>query len=262
MGAPYDGVSPLYGTTPWDGVNRTGTVFELSRGATHWNNKTIHDFSSFAGDGDTANAQLFIDGAGDIFGTTELGGDQGDGALFEFVPKNDGKGWSYKILHSFCVVVCAEGYEPSNGGALAMDAAGGVYGTTMFGAGGGGAVFKLLPNGKKSQISTLYSYSCGGSDCPDGYFAVGGVVLDSSGNLLALARYGGAVGYGTLLKLSPSGERLGRYDFCSQENCVDGKYPSATVIIDQTGNLFGTAWGGGAHDDGNGHGGTVFELTP
>lgn len=260
-GALYDGVSPLYGTTPFGGANGTGIVFQLTPSHGHWKKKTIHDFSSSDSDGDTANAQLFIDGAGDIFGTTELGGTEGSGALFEFIPERN-KTWSYKILHSFCSE-CAQGYEPGTGGALAMDGAGNVYGTTMFGAAGdAGAIFKLLPNGRKSQISTVFSFSCVNSVCPDGYYPLGGIVLDDAGSIFSLEQFGGAAGYGTLLQLSPSGEKLGRYDFCSQENCLDGGYPTATVIKDQAGDLFGTTWRGGAHDDGSEYGGTIFELTP
>ena len=259
-GSLYDGVSPLYGTTMFGGASDTGIVFELTQDGGHWKAKTIHDFPSFGGDGSYVNAQLFIDGAGDIFGTTKYGGSgDGSGTLFEFVPQRS-KAWQYRILHSFCSD-CAEGYEPGGGGALAMDGAGAVYGATMLGGAGGGSIFKLLPRGRKSNVGTLYSY-CTVQDCPDGGAVSGGVVLDNAGNIFALAPYGGAGGGGTLLKLSPSGEMLSQYNFCGEQTCGGGTYPAATVMVDQGGNLFGTTQLGGAHDDGNGHGGTVFELTP
>ncbi len=61
---------------------------------------------------------------------------------------------------------------------------------------------------------------------------------------LAMTLPAAAQGYGVI------------YSFCSQTGCVDGQQPNG-LIEDRTGNLYGTAYEGGAHNEG-----VVFELSP
>ena len=67
----------------------------------------------------------------------------------------------------------------------------------------------------------------------------------------------GAKGYGTVFAIVPGHHLRTLYTFCSQNSCSDGTTPRAGLILDTSGDLYGTTFGGGAHSSG-----TVFEVTP
>lgn len=99
----------------------------------------------------------------------------------------------------------------------------------------------------------LHSFGAAG----DGAEPYAGLVIDKEGNLFGTNITGGAYNWGTVFKVTPSGEESVLYSFCAESNCTDGQYPQAGVVLDKDGNLFGTTADGGAYD-----GGTVFEVTP
>lgn len=150
------------------------------------------------------------------------------------------------VLYSF-------GLSPDAAGPYAeivMDKEGNVYGTTD---GGGknnyGAVFKITPSGKE-----LHYGFCSQPGCTDGSVPLSSLIM-AEGNVYGTTSQGGAKGYGTVFKITPQGEESVLYSFCSQPGCTDGSYPSAGLITDGKGNLYGTASSGG-------HGvGTVFKVT-
>lgn len=108
----------------------------------------------------------------------------------------------------------------------------------------------------------LYTFGANGPD--DGGQPLGKLVSDGAGNLYGTTKGGGSNGDGTVFELSPT---LGGqwtesilYNFCSQPGCSDGASPAAGLILDQSGNLYGTTLQGGLVQ-----GccfGTVFELSP
>jgi uncharacterized repeat protein (TIGR03803 family) len=165
--------------------------------------------------------------------------------VFELTP-----GGQEKVLHSFAGGT--DGKLPVS--ALIADAAGNLYGTTAEGGstgctdvGGCGTVFKLASDGTET---VLYAFQ----GTPDGDFPTGSVVMDQAGNLYGTTSSGGADDYyGTIFKVSPSGAETVLHSFTGGS---DGAYPSAGVIADQAGNLYGTAQAGGGA---NKHG-TVYEL--
>ena len=141
---------------------------------------------------------VIFDPAGNLYGTTSTGGntDKGCdcGTVFKLIPNPDGT-WTEKVLHRFATGGLM-GSNPVNG--LAMDAAGNLYGTTLNGAHGFGAVFKLTtnPDGTWTK-STLHAFSGHG----DGGHA-SWLILDSVGNLYGTAFDGGA-GYGVVFEITP-----------------------------------------------------------
>jgi uncharacterized repeat protein (TIGR03803 family) len=267
-GALYDGTSPLYGTTSAGGnFSTSGTVFQLApeSGSGKWKEVLLHAFCKVAScpDGAEPNGGLFMDGAGNLFGTTLLGSKRGVGALFELMPPSgDGK-WKDKTVFDFCLDgVCAGGYEPMAG--VTADASGALYGTTYFGGDtdqAGGVVYKIVLGGRKAHETVLHTY-CNDDTCPDGDLSTAAVTLDGDGDVFAVASMGGAFGFGTILKLSPSGDVLDQVDFCALANCADGANPAAAVYRDSAGDLFGTTLRGGTHADDQGNGGTIYEVTP
>lgn len=172
-------------------------------------------------------------------------------------------GGKLKVLHVF--KGGNDGVAPS--GNLVFDAKGNLYGTTTQGGGsnncnsfnkGCGTVFQLMPASKgpwKEQI--LYSFQNGASA---GVGLNGSLVVDKSGNVYGTAFYDGKDFEGTVFELQPGSGGWSEsiiYPFCSQEKCTDGANPDSGLILDSSGNLFGSATAGGTEQ-----GGVAFELTP
>src|ERR1017187_3297435 len=124
-GLIFDAAGNLYGTTSDGGTSNSGTLFELTPAAGGtWTEKVLHSFSGGA-DGTHPYAGLIFDAAGNLYGTTDLGGAYGYGTVFELTPGAGGT-WTEKVLHNF-----------NNGtdgqisyGGLIFDAAGNLYGPT------------------------------------------------------------------------------------------------------------------------------------
>jgi uncharacterized repeat protein (TIGR03803 family) len=250
----------LYGTTEFGGSNNTGTVFKLSPSAGGYTESILY---SFAGGSDAANpvAGLAIDGTGNLYGTTAYGGSGGGisspsyGTVFELASNGTG-GYTESVLYRF--TGGSDGANPF--GALIMDSAGNLYGTTQYGGGSQneGAVFKLAPNGSGEYTeSVVYSFS-GGSD---GANPLATLILDTAGNMYGTTQAGGGSNNsGTVFMLSPNGS--GGYAesvLYSFTGGSDGSLPTAGLIMDSTGNIYGTAAYSGS--DGLGYG-TVFEIYP
>jgi uncharacterized repeat protein (TIGR03803 family) len=261
-GALYDGVSPLYGVTYSGGtfVNQNGygegTAFALSpdTGTGRWKEKVIYDFCQNA-DCSTKLPQpssaLTADAAGNLYGTADQDGFNGN--LFELSPKARSGAWAETTLYSFCSQQsCADGEAPEADTVL-LDSEGNLYGTTLEGGSGfEGVMYAFSP--QQSKLSVLYSF-CTQANCADGGVPRAGVIKDSSGNLFGTTTDDG-FGAGTVYELT-GGSLHTLYTFCSQTGCADGSDPKASLIMDASGNLYGTTSEGGAHQ-----GGTVFEVTP
>jgi uncharacterized repeat protein (TIGR03803 family) len=138
-----DAAGNLFGTTQGGGAHRAGTVFEIA--------KTKHGYASspttlvsFTGaDGSGPLGDLIADAAGNLFGTTTVGGAHGDGTVFEIAKTPDGYASAPTVLVSFSR---AEGSFPD--GSLIADAAGDLFGTTEGrGADNGGTVFEITDSG-------------------------------------------------------------------------------------------------------------------
>ena len=155
-GFPSDGNSPyagliadsagnLYGTTlSRDSVSHAGVVFKLApNGTAGWTETVLHSFTLGSGGGGPL-AGLIADSAGNLYGTTQVGGASGQGVVFKLAPNGTG-GWTESVLYSF--TGGSDGGQPFYGSLIA-DGAGNLYGTTVGGgASGAGVVFKLSGTG-------------------------------------------------------------------------------------------------------------------
>ena len=235
----------------------------------------LHAFCSDANcaDGNYPSAPLISDSAGDLFGTTALGGAGAWGTIFELIPKKGG--YKYKVLHSFCGKAnCTDGSDPQSG--LVIDTAGNLYGTTKFGGTqNGGTAFEFSPKGK-GKLKILHSFCAQGAACADGSLpmydgltyqgAQNGSAYDGTSPVYGTTLYGGEnnAGFsGTVYALTPSknGKKWKEsvvWQFCAQANCADGSQPHNGLTIDSSGNLYGVTFAGGnSNDDG-----VIFELSP
>jgi len=228
-----DSAGNFYGTSYSGGTSQRGTVFKIDPSGVE---TILYSFSGGT-DGSNPGGPVTLDAAGNLYGTTELGGDAGDGVVF----KIDTSGVE-TVLHSFHN---SDGREPHAG--LLLDPAGNLYGTTFFGgAQGRGVVFLLTPGG---QERILHSFQLGA----DAGFPGGGALLrDKAGNFYGTTQKGGAFNNGAVYKLEPNGTETVLYSFTGLD---DGRSPYGSLIRDPAGNLYGTATFGGASNRG-----AVFKL--
>jgi uncharacterized repeat protein (TIGR03803 family) len=200
----------------------------------------LYSFTGAAGDGAIPYSTLVADPEGNLYGTTEGGGQYGWGTIFKLDPSG------YEtVLYSF-TNANGDGAIPESN--LIFDQAGDLYGTTLFGGTAGeGTVFKLDPGGNEM---VLYSF-LGGTD---GANPVAGLLLDAAGNLWGTCINGGSPGNtGTVFKLAPSGAETVVYRF---PQLATGLSPQAALLRYAPDTFVGTAAGGGA--SGNG---VVFEIS-
>lgn len=143
---------------------------------------------------------------------------------------------------------------------MIFDQLGNLYGGTYDGgAGGGGTVYELSPSGGGNwSLTTLYSFV--GSK----WGLVARLMMDSSGNLYGTTQYGGTNGDGNAFKLTNNGGGNWTYsDLHDFTYGADGGVPVDSLVMDSSGNLYGTAFGGGSNLCGGGFGcGVIFEITP
>lgn len=253
-GLPYDGASPLYGTTSQGGLG-SGTAFayeQRQHGRKHVLH-TLHRFCARSGcaDGSTPNG-LTLDGSGNLFGTTHSRGG-GGGTLFEI-----GADGRFSLLHTFCSAAnCADGVEPHSG--VHIDAAGNLFGTTYIGgAQNSGVVYELRTDRGAAQYSVLHDF-CSFADCADGSHPQAGVIADAGGNLYGVTTEGGGINgtgfQGALYELNDTYTVL--HTFAQKTHGQDGNNPSGGLLLDPQGTFYGTTQNGGRF-----LGGTVFALTP
>ncbi len=181
---------------------------------------------------------VVFDAAGNLYGTTEVGGTYNYGTVYELSPQGGGV-WTQTILHSFNNNF-VDGYEPYAG--LAIDPAGNLYGTTRAGGPPGqGTVFELAPAGGGVWTETLLHTF--GSTSTDGTSPYSPVVLDSAGSLYGTTLGGGTGRSGTVFKLvhgSNGWKEKVIYNFVPDAEGDGGFNPYGGVILDSSGNLYGT----------------------
>jgi uncharacterized repeat protein (TIGR03803 family) len=233
-----DGNGNLFGTTRAGGLSSNdGEVFELPVFST-----SISVLASFTGsNGAVPEAALTLDSSGNLFGTTS-GGAAGNGVVFELQKE---RGYAMITLVTF-----PSGAFSGPTDTLIQDSSGNLYGTTQ---GGGpvddGTVFELQLSGSSYTLSTLASFS---STMAMGYVPFGGVVRDAGGNLFGTTSDGGTSGNGTIFEVKNGS---GAVTTLANFSGANGSAPPDGLLLDSSGNLFGTAPSGGAYNQG-----TLFEL--
>ncbi len=240
----FDGAGNLYGTTPHGGAYGNGVVFELTPTSTGWSETVLYSFTGGA-DGGYSYAGVIFDAAGNLYGTTWVGGAYGGGVVFELTPTSNG--WSESVLHSL---------TGGSDAALTFDRGGNLYGITWFeGTYGWGTVFKLGPNRNGIWTeSVLYQFK----GDKDGAEPRGRLIFDSAGNLYGTTGNAYTSGYGIAFELVPnSNGTWTKHTLHQFTGGKDGANPIGGLTFDPAGNLYGAAPYGGA--DGYG---VVYKLTP
>jgi len=267
----FDKSGNLYGTTYAGGgsANCTGTpagcgtVFQLAPPATQgapWTETVLYSFTGMR-DGANPTAGLIIDSKGDLYGTTSNGGGvvcgTGTcGAIFELTPPaTQGAPWTEAIIHRFGKG--SDGIHPAS--SLAFGLRGAIFGTTPSGNNTAqlGIVFKLKPpavQGGSWTEGVLYRFAGGN----DGANPLAGVTVDRAGNLYGTTLGGGSQSHGVVFEVSRTSSGTWTeavlYAFTGGS---DGALPTAGLLSDKSGNLYGTTSSGGQNNNGS-----VFRLSP
>ena len=263
---PYSGLilrdGSVYGTTVYGGGTGCGglgcgTVFRLEpptsickNTSCSWIETVLHSFQGALGDAASPYGDLVFDQAGDLYGTTIGGGNENGGTVFELTPSSGGQ-WTESIVYNFTNTSPYSGVTFDNDGNIYLTC---LYYADYFGDYYyDGAVFDLVTSGGGLQEQILHSFQ----GATDGGHPIGGLIFDRSGNLYGATTSGGDGGGGTVFELiaSNGGWTYNKlYDFVGQSSPEGG--PHDNLIMDNTGNLYGTTYQDGAYGFGS-----VFKLT-
>ena len=256
-GLIFDAAGNLYGEL----VNpdySSGIVYKLTPNPDGtWSETVLYEFADV-----TPEGGLVFDSEGNLYGaaTTAFGG--GPGLVFKLSPNPD-ETWTETVLYSFSGG--ADGSFPRGG--VLFDTAGNLYGTATYGGNlacqgalpGCGVVYKLEPNPDGTWTESVIHSFDGGAD---GANPQAGLIFDPSGNLYSTTQYGGSLpcqgtlGCGTVFELSPQPDGSWIHTvILAFPGEVGGNEPLSPVVMDATGNLYGTTIRGGGSKNG-----IIFQL--
>lgn len=204
----------LYGTTVGGGSfntacpsyeNGCGTVFRLRPPANFcgsplcsWNETQLYTFTGNTDGGNPHNGDLVFDAAGDIYGTTLLGGANAYGVAYQLAPSQGG--YSENVIYNFNPDSNNLG-SPYTG--VIMDQSGNLYGTSSFANNNvAGAVYQLTPSQSGWTANVLASFQCI-RWINAGCFSQA-LIFDSAGNILAATSNGSFYDSGAVYELVTS----------------------------------------------------------
>jgi uncharacterized repeat protein (TIGR03803 family) len=242
----FDSLGSLYGATYVGGVSSpqggNGVVFELSpAGSGQWMETVLYSF--LGGPDGYQPSGLIRDSAGNLYGTTEFGGANGFGTVYELSPGADGI-WAHTVLYSF-----QGGHNGGSPLGLVLDAAGNLYGITLSGGVKNfGTAFELSPAAGGSWNETVIQ----SLPYPPG----GALAIDHNGNLYGTTLSGGAADQGTVFELTDTSGGWRLRTLYSFQGGDDGFNPGAGVVWTSNGHLYGVTQQGGSFGNG-----TFYELT-
>lgn len=251
----FDQSGNIYGTTTNGGGGicpgqGCGTVYQLAHSGSGWSERVLHAFNE-VGDGEEPYGGVALDAAGNLYGTTLVGGIHNKGVVYQVWPS--GSGWTEQLLYIF------DGASDGSGlfSTPVFDRAGNLYATTSSaGPSGGGSVF-VMNQSENWSFNLLHPFSGEEEQGP-----LSGLLMDSAGNLYGTTYQEGTFDQGSVFKLTPNGG--GGWTFTTLHNfcqggppCTDGSNPQGILSIDASGNIYGTASQGGIYG-----GGVVFEISP
>jgi len=241
-----------YGAVSVGGTNNGGAIFQFTAGG---NLTDTYSFCSLpnCADGYDPTAAPILGSDGILYGTTSAGGvANGGGASQAGTVFKMTLGGKLANLYSFCPKSgCFDGSGPVG---LVQASNSNFYGATASGGKfGEGTLFELTSTG---GFKLMYTF-CSRENCADGSLPRSAPMQASNGNFYGTTQLGGSHNDGVVYEITPTGSYKVLYNFCAQVNCSDGQYPMSAVVQDSAGNLFGTAFYGGAYGDG-----VVYEITP
>jgi uncharacterized repeat protein (TIGR03803 family) len=239
----FDGAGNIYGTTSSGGASGQGVVFELSPSGAGWTESVLYNFAG-GRDGAVPYSGVTFDAAGNLYGTTTLGGAHSVGTVYELTASQSG--WSETTLFAF------DGSDHSFTpyGGVIFDRQGNLYGTACGGPNDGGTVYELAAGDGGWAYNLAYGFSgyAGPRDAP---------TMDASGNIFLTNLNSGFYQAGSVYQLTPGAGGWTATDLYDFNGASTGAAPFGNVTLDAAGYLYGTTTLGGTHNLG-----VVFEITP
>lgn len=240
----FDAAGNIYGTTSSGGAFGQGVVFKLTPSGGSWTESVLYSFAG-GNDGAVPYSGVILDAAGNLYGTTTMGGANSMGTVYELTRSQSG--WSETILYAFGG--SDQSFSPYGG--LIFDRQGNLFGSASGGPNGGGTVYELVPANGGWTYNLAYGFSgyAGPRDSP---------TMDASGNIF-ITDLSTGVPYqaGSVYKLTPGSGGWTLTDLYDFIGASDGANPFGIVVLDAAGNVYGTTTLGGTHNLG-----VVFEITP
>ena len=230
-GIVMDASGNIFGPARNGGAGNDGGIFELTKGS-----RNIVMLASFNGaNGANPTADLLMDAAGNLFGTT-LGTSSQWGTAFELAKGSH----AVKVLGRF-------GGAARPFGGLAMDKQGNLFGTTgSLDEANPGTIFEITKAGALITLAQFKNYN--------GRSPEAAPIIDASGNLFGTVSDGGMRGYGGIYELPVGSSEIQL--ITSFDGTPNGAYPASTLITDGRGRVYGTTYAGGT-----GGLGTAFGFT-
>lgn len=190
-GVVFDHGGNLYGVLNDGGSYTLGLLFELSLFQNNWTMTALHDFAGTDGGNPTGG---LIMASSNLYGTTNDGGSNGGGTVFELTPGLNG--WRFQTIFD---LAGPGGSPPGPMDKLAIDAAGNLYGTAyMNGLYNHGSIFRLSPTDRGWTYTALHDFTGGN----DGALPISTIVFDANGNMYGTTSQGGEYGYGVVWEIT------------------------------------------------------------
>jgi len=216
---------------------------------------TLYNFGFPAYEGTHPSAGVIVASQGQLYGTTNGGGNWNLGSVYELLPPaSPGAARTEMVLHSF---YGPEGEYPIGG--LVMDTSGALYGVTTKNTTGYGTAFQLEPPTSGSTpwtLTVIYEFTESDGN------PSGGLVFCNGPGLYGLTEATG-LQKGTVYRLTPPSTGTGvwtKTTLYSFPGGTGGWDPVGRLAVGSNGTLFGvTRYGGKPAAAGDG-GGTVFSL--
>jgi len=225
----------LYGTTTSFGSCNQGNVWQLTPGTSGWSAIDLFDFGTLYATGSPL-AGVTFDAQGNMYGTTGNGGNRSGGGVIGGTLWEIPYGGSMQVLYNFGEDTVGD----APGSNVIIDSLGNLYGTTSAGGAGGGSIWEFTT----SQTCVALHQFADSDYGPDGYAAMGQIVLDNQGDLFGTTYGGGTYGSGAVWEYSTSTST-----YTLLESVLNSIQGPEGVTMDPLGNLFGTTQGNGSNSN-------------
>lgn len=250
VGLTQDAAGNLYGTTYSGGTTDNGVVYEMTPNSDgSWSETVIYNFIGGNIDGAAPLSSVTFDQAGNLYGTTQTGGTNLYGVIYQLTPGSGGV-WTENVIFTLTGETFAWAWAP-----LLADSSGNLFGTTCGQFSNQGAVFELTNSGSGWTEKTLHIFGKSG----DGWCPESGLTPDAHGNLYGTTTAGGANAGGVVYEMrrGDTGLWAEKVIHSFAGGSIDGFNTDIGLTLGKGGVFYGASETGGPANDG-----VIYEIKP